>query len=369
MNPEHVAHVIGKLSAGGVEAVMYNYYRFIDHTKYQFDFIIDADSSCEPLQELIDMGAKYYVVHPYQQLPLYLRDLERIFKENHYRIVHSSMNTLAVFSLYAAWRVGVPVRICHSHSTAAKGETKKNVFKYLLRPFSKTFVTNLCACSQLAGKWLFGEKTFSEGTVTVFNNAIDLTKFSFKPEVREETRKELAIPDDCLLIGHIGRFCFQKNQEFLIKIFCEVLKEKPCAKLLLVGIGPDMERIRNLVKAHGVGNKVIFLGARNDVNRIYQAIDVFILPSRYEGLPVVLIEAQAAGLPCIVSDAVTDEACQTENFCWKSLRDTPSEWAKLVCELADHKNKREGALLDKFDIRKQAKVLEMYYDRALYNEL
>jgi len=192
-----------------------------------------------------------------------------------------------------------------------------------------------------------------------------LAKFSYKPGVREKIWKELGIPDDCLLIGHIGRFCFQKNQEFLIKIFCEVLKEKPCAKLLLVGIGPDMDRIRNLVKVYGEEDKVIFTGARNDVNRIYQAMDVFVLPSRYEGLPVVLVEAQAASLPCVVSDAVTVEACQTENFYWKSLCEAPSEWAKLICELANQKGKRESAVLDKFDIRKQAKVLEMYYDRAL----
>ena len=192
-----------------------------------------------------------------------------------------------------------------------------------------------------------------------------MAKFSYKPGVREKIWKELGIPDDCLLIGHIGRFCFQKNQEFLIKIFCEVLKEKPCAKLLLVGIGPDMDRIRNLVKVYGEEDKVIFTGARNDVNRIYQAMDVFVLPSRYEGLPVVLVEAQAASLPCVVSDAVTVEACQTENFYWKSLCEAPSEWAKLICELANQKGKRESAVLDKFDIRKQAKVLEMYYDRAL----
>ena len=183
--------------------------------------------------------------------------------------------------------------------------------------------------------------------------------------MREKIRKELGVPDDCLLIGHIGRFCFQKNQEFLIKIFCEVLKEKPCAKLLLVGIGPDTDRIRNLVKVCGVEDKVIFTGARNDTNRIYQAMDVFVLPSRYEGLPVVLVEAQAASLPCVVSDAVTAEACQTENFYWKSLSESSSEWAKLVCELAVHKGKRVSAVLDQYNIRKQAKMLEMYYDRVL----
>ena len=187
--PIRIAHVIGKLYAGGVESVIYNYYRHIDRTKYQFDFIIDADSKIDPPQEIMDLGARFYVVPPYQKLPQYMKELVRLFRENRYQIVHSSMNSLAVFSLCAAWIAGVPIRICHNHSRPGKGETKRNILKYSLRPFSKLFPTHLCACSRMAGEWLFGKRAMKRGKVTIFNNAIETEKFAFDPVVRNEVRK------------------------------------------------------------------------------------------------------------------------------------------------------------------------------------
>ena len=175
--PIRVAHVIGKLNAAGVEAVVNNFYRNIDHSKYQFDYFIDADSNCEPPQELIDMGARYFIIPPYQKLFQHIKELTRLFKENKYQIVHSGMNTLAPISMYCAWKASVPVRINHNHSTAGKGETKKNILKYCLRPFAKCFATDYCACSEYAGEWLFGKRMMKQGKVTVFKNAIDLDKF------------------------------------------------------------------------------------------------------------------------------------------------------------------------------------------------
>ena len=216
--PIRVAHVIGKLNAAGVEAVVNNYYRNIDHTKYQFDFIIDSDGACQPPQELIDMGARYYVVPPYQKLFQHIKALIKLFKENNYKIVHSGMNTLAPISMYCAWRAGIPVRINHNHSTAGKGEIKKNIMKYCLRPFAKCFATHYAACSRFAGEWLFGKKMVESGKVTIFNNAIDIEKFKFNEKVRTEVRNKLGI-EDKFVIGHVGRFEYQKNHEFLIDVF------------------------------------------------------------------------------------------------------------------------------------------------------
>ena len=362
-SPIRVAQVIGKLKAAGVESVINNYYRHIDHNKYQFDYIIDSDSECEPPQELINMGARYYEVPPYQKLPQYMSALVKLFRENHYQIVHSNMNSLAVFSLCAAKIAGVPARICHSHSTAAPGETKKNILKYLLRPFAKVFPTHLCACSKLAGEWLYGKHAMEQGKVTIFNNAIDTKKFAFDPDVRVKVRKKFGLDEDAYVIGHVGRFCYQKNQEFLIDVFAEVHQQNPKAVLMLVGIGETVEMIREKVSHLGLSDSIIFTGARNDVHRLYQAMDIFVLPSRYEGLPVVGIEAQSAGLPVIFSDLITPEAKASPSVRFLPI-DSSQVWADEIrntkSEIRNH-----DAIDQKFNISVESSKLLSYYDKIL----
>ncbi len=364
--PVRIAQVIGKLSAGGVESVVYNYYRHMDHTKFQFDFFIDADSTCPPRQELIDMGARYFVVPPYQKLPQHIRALIRLFRENRYKIVHAHMNTLAVFSLFAAWVAGVPVRICHSHSTAGRGEGGKNALKYLLRPFAKLFATNLCACAEYAGRWLFGRQAMEQGDVTVFQNAIELNRFGFDPVVRAEVRRELEL-EGSFVVGHVGRFCFQKNHGFLIEIFAAIRKCRPDAILLLVGDGGLLDSVKERVLQLELKNAVRFLGVREDVGRLYQAMDVFVLPSRYEGLPVVGVEAQAAGLPCLVSDRVTQEAQLTGNFKFMPLAAGAEHWAKeIVSAGGERRRDASGELREAgFDIVQRASSLQEYYKSAV----
>lgn len=250
--PMRVAQVVGKMKNGGVEAVVMNYYRHIDRSKVQFDFFVDEDSTWIPKDEIESLGGRVYIVPPYQKLHKYIPALIKLFKENDYKIVHAHLNTLNIFPLFAAKRAGVPIRICHNHSTAAKGETKKNVLKYTLRPFAKVYATHYAACSKYAGEWLFGKKSVERGEVTIFNNAIDLEKFKFDPKVRDEVRKELGI-EDKFVMGHVGRFCYQKNQDFLIDVFQEVYKKNPNAVLLLVGDGKDRKRIEEKAKFLGGG--------------------------------------------------------------------------------------------------------------------
>lgn len=363
-----IAHIIGKLNAGGVEAVVNNYYRNIDHTKYQFDFFIDSDGACQPPQELIDMGARYFVIPPYQNLFQYIKTLTKYFKENHYKIVHSNMNTLAFFSLFAAWLAHVPVRINHNHSTAAKGEAKKNVLKYALRPFATVFATHYGACSRFAGEWLFGKKLVNEGKVTIFNNAINTEKYKFDPVVRNEVRTELKLNNQ-FVIGHVGRFCFQKNHEFLIDVFNEIYKKEMNSLLLLVGIGELQEEIQKKVHQLNLQNNVIFLGARNDVSRIYQAMDVFVLPSRYEGLPVVGVEAQTAGLPCVLSNQMTSETVMVKETKVLPLNVGAEAWASAVLANKGKIRKNVTADIKKagFDIKTEAKKMEIYYDKVIHS--
>ena len=301
--PIRVAHVMGKMVGGGVEQVVMNYYRHIDRTRVQFDFLVDADSTLVPRKEIESLGGRVFVVPPYQRQVAYQRELARLFREERWPIVHSHVNALSVFPLRAAKRAGVPIRIAHSHSTSGKGEHARNAAKWVLRRFSRAYPTDLAACGSYAGEWLFGKAA----EFTVFPNAVELGSFAFEPSVREEVRRELGIPDGMLAIGHLGRFATQKNHAFLLRAFAGVRERRPDAVLLLAGDGPLLGGAEALADSLGLGDSVRFLGRRSDANRLYQAFDAFALPSLYEGFCVVGVEAQAAGLPCLFSDAVSRE--------------------------------------------------------------
>lgn len=368
--PVRIAHIIGKLNAAGVEAVVNNYYKNIDHNKYQFDYYIDSDSSCKPSKDLIDMGARYFVIPPYQHLFSHIKTLVRLFKENKYLIVHSGMNTLAPISLFAAWMAGVPIRINHNHSTAGKGEFKRNCLKYCLRPFAKVFANYYCACSKYAGIWLFGKNFFSSGKVTVFNNAVDTSKFAFSTSNRDKLRKELGISNK-YVIGHIGRFTKQKNHYFLIDIFEQYYKKNSNAVLLLVGIGELQDEIKDAVKKKKLEDAVIFLGKRSDVDELYSAMDLFVLPSLYEGLPVVGVEAQVSGLPCIFSNEITREVAITENVYFLPIDGSVSDWCSQITNFKNLDLKRDKLKLKdcSFDIKVQANNLVEYYDECIMEYL
>jgi len=305
--PIRVAHIIGKWLGGGVEAVVMNYYRHIDRSKFQFDFFCDSDSTNIPYEEIESLGGKVYLIPPYQKVSSYQKELTKILKENNYKIVHSHINTLSIFPLRAAKKAGVPIRIAHSHSTTNKQEWKKNILKQILRPFSKMYATHYMCCSELAGRWLFGNKEYDKGNVYLLNNAIDIDKFKYNKVIRDRIRKEYNISKDTLVVGHIGRFVKQKNHEYLIDIYNEIYKQNKNSILLLAGQGPLMDSIKTKVKELNLSNNVKFLGQINNPNELYQAMDVFVLPSLYEGLPVVGVEAQSSGLLCILSTSMTKE--------------------------------------------------------------
>ncbi len=363
--PIRVAQIIGKWVGGGVESVVMNYYRNIDKTKIQFDFICDEDSTNIPYKEIEQSGGKVILIPPYQKVLKYHNKLKNVLKEGNYKIVHSHINTLSVFSLFAAKCAGVPVRIAHSHSTTNKKEKKKNLLKQVLRPFSKIFATDYMCCSELAGRWLFGNKEYDDGNVYLLNNAIDLNKFKYNEKLRRKKRAELNISDNTLVIGHVGRFVEQKNHRFLIDVFNEVHKQNNNSILLLAGQGPLMEEIKEKVKNLGLEKYVKFLGQRNDIDELYQAFDVFCLPSLYEGLPVVGVEAQATGLLCVFSDDMTKETKVLDTTELLSLDQNPKEWADIILE--EHKNfKRVNTkkeICDKgFDIENEILQIQRYYE-------
>lgn len=324
-----IAQVIGKMNGGGVEAVVMNYYRHIDKSMVQFDFIIDNDSTIIPREEIENMGGRIIEIPPYQKPFAYHKALVKVLKENKYKIVHAHINTLNVFPLFAAWRAGVEVRISHNHSTAHKNEGKRTILKYILRPFTPLFATHYFACGEYAGRWMYGNNRFNKGKVKVINNAIDLNKFAFDKNIRTDIRKNLDI-DDKFVVGHIGRFAHVKNHWFLIDIFNEIHKKNSNAVLLLVGIGELQKEIQKKVKKIGLEDFVIFAYQTKDTSRYYQAIDAFVLPSFYEGLPVVGVEAQANGLPCFFSDQMTKEIKMLTSTQIIALYEPIEKWADMI---------------------------------------
>lgn len=365
--PIRIAQIMGKWVGGGVEAVVMNYYRHIDREKIQFDFICDDDSTCIPKEEIESLGGKVILIPPYQKVLKYHKELKKILKDGQYKIVHSHINALSVFSLWAAKSAKVPVRIAHSHSTSNKKEWKKTLLKNMLRPFSKMFATDYFCCSELAGRWLFGNKTYDEGKVYLLNNAIDVDKFKYNEKIRKEKRKELNIKDNQLVIGHIGRFVKQKNHEFLIDIFNEIHKQNKNTILLLAGDGPLKEQIKSKVKELELEKNVQFLGQRKDANELYQAMDAFLLPSLYEGLPVVGVEAQAAGLPCFFSTDMTKETKVLNTTQFIELTHTGKYWAdKILNKLLEHirKDTTIEIVSNNFSIHKEAEKLQRKYKSA-----
>ncbi|MBJ6746077.1 glycosyltransferase family 1 protein [Streptococcus sp. 121] len=359
-----VGVVIGKMIGGGVESVVMNYYRHIDRSQIQFDFICDEDSTDIPRKEIEDLGGQVILVPPYQKIGSYSKELYRIFKENKYKIVHSHINTLSVFPLSVAKLARVPIRIAHSHSTTNNSEMLKNLLKLILRPTAKWSANEYFTCSILAGKWLFGESTYDSGNVFLMNNAIDVEKFKFNANQRAEKRKELDIGENTLVIGHIGRFVEQKNHKFLLEIFAELIKLKPDAILILAGQGPLENDICKKIKSLGIESSVKLLGQVSDVTFLYQTIDVFLLPSLYEGLPVVGVESQASGVLTVLSTAITEETKIIDSTFFMSLEESPEIWANQIYKSVNgiyRKDVSEEVRDNHFDIKYEANLLTEKY--------
>lgn len=358
--PIRVAHVMGYMNGGGVEAVVMNYYRHIDRSRVQFDFIVCEDSSMVPIDEVVSLGGRVFMVPPYSHVLEYRRALVAMFREHSWRIVHAHLNALSVFPLQAAKIADIPVRIAHSHSSngGGKGEFVKDVMKTVLRSFSRMYPTDLLACSKVAGDWLFG----SNSGYVVLPNAVDMAAFAPDKELRAETRRGFGASDGTFIVGHIGRMVPPKNHLFLLEIFRALLAIEPDSLLLLAGEGPLLDKTREMAEAVGVADKVRFLGQRNDAAALYRAFDVFCLPSIYEGLPMVGVECQASETPILTSEAVSREAAMTSLMEFESLSSLPEVWARHLLSMRGRTfAPGDAGGLTAFDVVAAAKKLEVFY--------
>lgn len=365
--PIRVAQIMGKWVGGGLESIVMNYYRNIDRSKIQFDFIFDSDSIDIPYSEVESLGGKVILIPPYQKIVKYHFELKKVLKNGNYKIVHSHLNTLSVFSLFVAKNIGVPIRIAHSHSTTNKKEWKKNLIKLILRPFIKYVATDYMACTEHAGRWMFGDKEYNNGNVYILNNAIEIDNFLFDNKVREEKRKELNIDKDTIVIGHIGRFVEQKNHSFLIDIFNEFHKHNPNTILILIGKGPLIDKIKEKAKKLEIDKCVKFIGQRKDVNELYQVMDLFLFPSLYEGLGMVMVEAQCSGLPCIASTEVPVVAKVNENVEFINLNESVGKWCATINKYVLKREKVEITEFNDngYNIKKESSKLEERYIKLL----
>ena len=360
--PIRIVQMMTDMNYGGVEAVVMNYYRFIDRAKVQFDFFCFEGSLLPQRNEIEKLGGRIFIVPKFSHPLSYIKSVRKIFRENNYKIVHCHMNTMGVFAMYAAFKENIPIRILHNHSMVnhffSRSEFKRNILKYILRTLCKIYPTHFCACSKAAGDWMYG-KNFN---YTIFNNGIDVNKFKFNQEIRKSVRSELGIQDK-LVVGHIGRFCPPKNHVFLVEIFNNLLSLHDNAVLLLIGEGELLDQVKFKVKRLNIEDKVIFLGKQNDTSKYYQAMDVFCLPSRYEGLPVVAVEAQCSGLPCLFSSYVSKESKILDSTKFLSYEDPLNKWANSLIELAK-KQRYDGTVEVRtchYDIEDEAKSLLFYY--------
>lgn len=352
-----ILHCVNNMHRAGLETILMNYYRHTDRTKIQFDFLMHRAERSDYDDEIERLGGRIYRaprLYP-QNYPAYFSYMKRFFAEHpEYRIVHSHIDAMSYLPLLAAKKAGVPVRIAHSHSSRIDPDLKyplKQFFRYRLRDVA----THCIGCGQMAGAFLFRGREFQ-----LIPNAIDADRFRYDPQIRARKRRELELGDR-LVVGHIGRFTYAKNHEFLLQIFAELLRQEPHAVLLLVGTGENVPKVQTLAESLGISGSVKFLGNRADVSELYQAMDVFALPSHFEGVPVVGIEAQFSGLPCVFSANVSAEVCFTDRCRFLNLEEGASRWAECLLECGKTERVPFAAGNTHYDIRHAAELLQSYY--------
>ena len=361
--PIRILQVFAEMNRGGAETMIMNLYRHIDRERIQFDFIVHTQEKCAFDEEIEKLGGRIYKVPKYVGTNHFsYKNAWKDFFKSHsdYTIIHGHVRSTASIYLKIAKRYNLTT-IAHSHSISSGSGIKaviKDVFQLPIRHISDYFL----ACSETAGQWLFGDKVVASNKFKILNNAIDVEEFTFNNQIREAIRHDYGI-EDKLVIGHVGRFHSAKNHEFLIDIFKNIHNKFEDSVLLLVGDGFLKESIQEKVRNEGIEDNVIFAGVRSDVADIYQGMDLFLFPSLFEGLGIVVVEAQAAGLNCIVSNQIPDEAIITNLVEKVSLVKSPEDWAEVVLKKINYKRKDTSELLKAsgYDIKDSVKWLENYY--------
>lgn len=365
-NQVRILQVIGSLEHGGSQSMIMQLYRNINREKMQFDFIINEKDGAFYKEEIEKMGGKVYFLPRYKVYNHYnyVKAWKKFFSEHPtYKIVHGHVRSTASIYLNIAKKNGL-ITIAHSHSiSSGKGLSAivKNILQLRIRYVADYFL----GCSQEANRWLFGKKIANSKKCMILRNGVELNKFAFNNNMRKEMRDELGVKDNEILIGHVGRFEKVKNHKFLIKIFNEYYSnEDKNVKLLLIGDGTLKEKIVKEIKKIGIEKQVIFKEKITDIQNYYNAMDIFIFPSLFEGLGIVLIEAQLSGLKCIISKRIPEEAIISMNV--KRINNFNStEWNEaLKTEIKKRKNREildANSKMKEYDIKCISNQMEKFY--------
>lgn len=357
-----VLHVFGATNLGGAESRVMDLYRSVDRTRVQFDFVVHTAKECYFDKEIMEMGGRIFHVPPFRvyNIVSYARAFKKLFK-NHPEIkaVHGHMTSTASVYLPIAKKAGIRTTIAHARSAGVDKGIKGTITRILRKNLYKR-ADVLLACSALAGEAVFGKKAMLSGDVKVIPNAINAVNFVFDENKRREMRSELGVSDK-FVIGHVGSFRYAKNHEYLLKIFSHMDDN---TVLLLLGAGELMVQVKDLAEELSISERVYFLGNHENVEDYYQAMDFFVFPSRFEGLPGSVVEAQASGLRCVISDAIAGETIFSDLVQTMSIQDKPENWAGYIKENAiyNRENYYKVTVDNGFDVAVQSSRLTEFYE-------
>lgn len=359
-----VLYVLSYISRnGGVQSVVNNYLNNLDTNKINVEFLTLLPGDEEMEEEWRKKGCKIYQIRGSKEknLFLFLKEIKKFFKEHHdYDIIHSHQTNLDFFYLREAKKWKIPVRIMHAHSTSCDINWARMA---ILRLMSKKYANYYFACSKEAGRWMFGKNIERNKNFHVLNNAIDVQRFTYNEIIREKLRKENNL-ENCFVLGNVARMSKSKNHKFLLNIFKEILKIEKKSKLLLIGDGPLKDELIKEAKELKIYDNVIFYGVSDKINELLQAMDVFVLPSLFEGVPLSVIEAAGSGIKYVISDNIDSHLKTNENELKVSLRESAADWAEKIIKFSKKYNRTNQTELLRssgFDIVEESEKLKKIY--------
>ena len=366
-----VLHSVSNMDRAGIETMLMNYYRHMDRDKVQFDFLCNKKKPGAYDEEIGKLGGRIYHtpgLNP-AKYPQYLKYMKQLFAEHpEYKIVEAHNGALGVYALHAAKVNKIPVRIFHAHGASITKDWKLPL-KLFCRSRLAANINERYTCGKAAAECYFGKSVVENNNYVFIPNAIEVERFLFNPTIRNQIREKYNLQNKHV-IGHVGRFMAQKNHAFLLEVFAEYAKEDTNAYLVLLGDGELMDAMKAKAKELGISDLVLFVGNVGNANEWYQAFDLFMLPSIWEGLPVVGVEAQAADLPCIFSDNVTKEIGLSSKAAFISLNDTKKQWVETMKNMmkeTQRENTEELITSNHYNIKQEAILLQERYLK-LYGE-
>lgn len=360
---ERLLCVLSGMNRGGAETFLMKIDRSLDHSKYQMDFCINVKEKCAYEDEIISLGGKIFRIPMKTESAVkFKKGLYSVVKDNHYKnVLRITSNAAGFWDLKIAKEAGAKHTIARSSNASDGGHLKSIIAHRIGQLLWMKYVDTMIAPSDLAAKYTFGEKNYKDGRVYKLNNGLDLNAYHYDIEKRKMIRAKYDIPKDATVLGHVGRFAKQKNHTFLIQVFASYIKKYPDAYLMLIGDGDLRAEIERQVTHVGLTDNIIFVGQTDEIAAYLSAMDVFVFPSLYEGMPNTVIEAQASGLPCVISDTITKEANVSGSVSYLAINH-PEQWADYIAEINLERNINVD--MSVYDIKK---VVKKFIDLCYMN--